>query len=133
MLTHGISPAFCDGSHYTVKPPSGQSRVYQVTQLCTNGVHCRQSAGTGPVVLEAVRVTSACFSGSITMDQLLCASLSRHPLLEQGTCAIQKMSEAFLVCYIIYIMYKDNDGVLPVVLLLARPLPYYASILLLLC
>ena len=62
------------------------------------------------------------------MDQLLCASLSRHPLLEQGTCAIQKMSEAFVVCYIIYIMYKDNDGVLPVVLLLARPLPYYASI-----
>ena len=66
------------------------------------------------------------------MDQLLCASLSRHPLLEQGTCAIQKMSEAFVVCYIMYIMYKDNDGVLPVVLLLARPLPR-ASIMPLFC
>ena len=27
--------------------PSGQSRVYQVTQLRTNGVHCRESAGGG--------------------------------------------------------------------------------------
>ena len=29
------------------QPTSGQSRVYQVTQLPTNGVHCRESAGTG--------------------------------------------------------------------------------------
>ena len=34
--------------------PSGQSRVYQVTQLRTDGVHCRPSAGTGPVVLKVV-------------------------------------------------------------------------------
>ena len=34
--------------------PSGQSRVYRVTQLRTDGVHCRESAGTGPVVLKVV-------------------------------------------------------------------------------
>ena len=35
-------------------PPSGQSRVYRVTQLRTDGVHCRESAGTGPVNLKVV-------------------------------------------------------------------------------
>ena len=44
-------------------PPSGQSRVYQVTQLRTDGVHCQEYAGTGPVVLKVVPVTSAAFSG----------------------------------------------------------------------
>ena len=32
--------------------PLGQSRVYRVTQLRTNGFHCRKSAGTGPVALK---------------------------------------------------------------------------------
>ena len=35
-------------------PPSGQSRVYRVTQLRTDGVHCRESAGTGPENLKVV-------------------------------------------------------------------------------
>ena len=34
--------------------PSGQSRVYRVTQLRTDGVHCRESASTGPVNLKVV-------------------------------------------------------------------------------
>ena len=34
--------------------PSGQSRVYRVTQLRNDGVHCRESAGTGPVNLKVV-------------------------------------------------------------------------------
>ena len=34
------------------KPPSDQSRVYRVTLLRTDGVHCRESAGTGPVNLN---------------------------------------------------------------------------------
>ena len=34
--------------------PSGQSRVYRVTQLRTDGVHCRESAGTGPVNVKVV-------------------------------------------------------------------------------
>ena len=34
--------------------PSGQSRVYRVTQLRTDGVHCGESVGTGPVNLKVV-------------------------------------------------------------------------------
>ena len=34
--------------------PSGQSRVYRVTQLRTDGVHCRESVGTGSVNLKVV-------------------------------------------------------------------------------
>ena len=34
------------------QPPWGQSRDYQVTRLRTDGVHCRESAGTGPEVLR---------------------------------------------------------------------------------
>ena len=34
--------------------PSGQSRVYRVTQLRTDDVHCRESAGTGLVNLKVV-------------------------------------------------------------------------------
>ena len=58
VLTHGIPPAFRDAVHIN---PSGQSRVNRVAQLRTDGVHCRESAGTGPVVLQVVRVTGAAF------------------------------------------------------------------------
>ena len=34
--------------------PSGQSRVHRVAQLRADGVHCRESAGTGPVNLKVV-------------------------------------------------------------------------------
>ena len=34
--------------------PSGQSRVYGVTQLRTDGVHCRKSTGTRPVNLKLI-------------------------------------------------------------------------------
>ena len=34
--------------------PSDRSRVYRVTQLRADGVHCRESAGTGPVNLKVV-------------------------------------------------------------------------------
>ena len=43
--------------------PSGQSRVYRITQVRTDGVHCRESAGTGPVVLKVVPVTSVALTG----------------------------------------------------------------------
>ena len=42
---------------------SGESRVYRVTQLRTDGVHCRESAGTDPVVIKVVPVTGAAFAG----------------------------------------------------------------------
>ena len=57
----------------------GQLRVYLVTTLRTDHVHCRGAASAEPVVLKVVPVTGAAFSG-FTMDQLLCASLFSHPL-----------------------------------------------------
>ena len=50
--------------------PSGQSRVYCVTQLGTDGFHCRESADMGPLVLKVVPVTGATIS-QVTMDQLI--------------------------------------------------------------
>ena len=46
--------------------PSGQSRVYRVTQLRTDDVHFRESTGTGPVVLKVVPVTGAAFGSQLT-------------------------------------------------------------------
>ena len=55
VLTYGIPPEFRGGvqlwNRHTL---SGQSRVYRVTQLRTDDVHCRESAGTGPVNLKVV-------------------------------------------------------------------------------
>ena len=56
MLTCEIFPSSATVSIYLKyrHTPSGQSRVYRVTQLRTDGVHCRESAGTGPVNLKVV-------------------------------------------------------------------------------
>ena len=81
VLTHGIPPAFHDSVHHIYRqPPSGQSQVNRVTQLRTNGIPRREFVGNGPVVLKAVRVTGAAFSG-FTMDQFLYASLFLYPPL----------------------------------------------------
>ena len=73
MLTYGTSPAFRDGLYICCQPPLGHSRVNQVTQLRTDGVYCRVSAGTRPVILKVVPATGAAFLGT-AMDQLMCAS-----------------------------------------------------------
>ena len=58
VLAYGIPPEFHGGVHLFMlnrHTPSGQSRVYRVTQLMrTDGIHCRESAGTGPVNLKVV-------------------------------------------------------------------------------
>ena len=57
VLTYGVPPEFHGGVPLFIlnrHTPSGQSRVYQVTQLHTDGVHCRESAGTGPVNLKVL-------------------------------------------------------------------------------
>ena len=65
---------------YTANLHRVNPEFYQVTQLRTDGVYYRESAGTGPpVVLKVVRVTGAAYSG-ITMNQLICASIFPHPL-----------------------------------------------------
>ena len=76
VLTHGIPSIsarrpFIYLNHHT---PSGQSRGNRVTQLRIDGVHCRDSAGTGPVVFKIVPVTGAVIFQT-TMDQLMYASL----------------------------------------------------------
>ena len=43
--------------------PSGQSQAYWVTQIITDIIHCRESAGIGPLVLKVVPVTGAAFTG----------------------------------------------------------------------
>ena len=60
---------------YLFKPPYaiGQSRVYRVTQLHTDGVHCRESAGTGPVKPQGS--SERVLPWQVHMDQLICASL----------------------------------------------------------
>ena len=53
-LLTGFLPSSAAASIWNRHTPSGQSRVYRVTQLRTDGVHCRESAGTGPVNLKVV-------------------------------------------------------------------------------
>ena len=60
--THWITPSFRDGIHIYRQTPSGQSRVYGVKQLRTDGVRCRESIGTRPVAsFNVVGVTGAVF------------------------------------------------------------------------
>ena len=57
VLTYGIPPEFRGGVPFIYlnrHTPSVQSRVYRATQLRTDGVHCRESAGTGQVVLKVL-------------------------------------------------------------------------------
>ena len=57
VLTYAIPPEFRGGVHlfiYNRHTPLGQSRVYLVTQLRTDDVHCLESASTGPVNLMVV-------------------------------------------------------------------------------
>ena len=56
--------------------PSSQSRVYRVTQLRTDGVHCRDSAGTGPVNLKVA--PNGCCLGRSSWTKLY-APLSHTP------------------------------------------------------
>ena len=77
VLTHGIPPAFRHGVivHIYRYTPSGQSRVYRITQLRADGVHHRESTGTWPVVLKAVSVTGAAISGFTMGANFSCAPL----------------------------------------------------------
>ena len=55
MLTYEIPPEFRGGVHVFIfkrHTPSGQPRVYRVTQLRTDDVRCRESAETGAVNLK---------------------------------------------------------------------------------
>ena len=61
VLPDGIHPAFRDGVPLLIWSTAiGPVPSCQVTQIRTNGVHCRQAAGAGPVVLNVVPVTGTC-------------------------------------------------------------------------
>ena len=63
-LSHEIPPDFRGGVHLLNRhTPSGPPRIYRVTQLRNDGVHCRESAGTGPVVLKVVPGKGAALAG----------------------------------------------------------------------
>ena len=77
VLTWGIPSEFRRGVHLVIlnrhHRPSGQSRVSRVTQLRTDGVHCRESNGTGASKPQGS--SKRVLPWQVTMDQLICASL----------------------------------------------------------
>ena len=58
-------------------PSTAIESVLSLSGRADHGVHCRESVGTGPVVLKVVPVTSSVVLG--IMYQFLCASLLPHP------------------------------------------------------
>ena len=80
VLTRKIPPAFRGSVHFITSPtaigsvPSLSGHAIAYRRLSLPRVR-RQRAS----ILKVVPVTGAAFSG-ITMDQLMCASLSPHPL-----------------------------------------------------
>ena len=74
---------------YTTNRHRVSPEFYQVAQLRTDGVDCRESAGTGSIVLKVIPITGAVFSG-ITMDQITCASFFPHPLCMGILCSGHK-------------------------------------------
>ena len=78
VLTYGIPAEFRGGVHLLIHnrhTSSGQSRVYRVTQLRTDGVHFRESAGTEPVYIPRGS-SERVLPWQVTMYQLIYASLS---------------------------------------------------------
>ena len=81
---------------YNRHTPSGQSRVDRVTQLRTDGVHCRESAGTGPVNLKVVP-NECCLGRSLSPVRWPCSivtpnhkSNSSTFLVSQSLCAADR-------------------------------------------
>ena len=83
--------------------PSGQSRVYRVKQLRTDGVHCRESAGTGPVVLKVVTVTGAAIL-QVTVDQLREEVAGSFMGLERSSCkpSSQEILKKYMITQEVY-------------------------------
>ena len=64
--------------------------------MCTDGVHCRDFAGTGPVVLKELPVTGAAFSG-FTMDQVWSPLFSTPTIDMEWACVIRKVADEVLL------------------------------------
>ena len=59
---------------------SGQSRVYRVTQLHTDGVHCQESASTGPANLKEVP-NECCLGRSPSTNYLRLSSRTHYTII----------------------------------------------------
>ena len=90
-------------SNYTRQPPSGQSRVYRVMQVRTDRVHCRESAGTGPVNLKVVRVTVAAFQ--VSPWTIFCLPLLSHIHYFYGIYVYRYVSIYLCTRYVCRAMY----------------------------
>ena len=93
---------------------SGQSGVSRVTHLRTDGVHCRESVGTGPVVLKVVRVTGAAFAPPWTNHY--CAPLFSHThywykvsIMFNSSGVYQNISTAVLLLYCYVGSFSPSD------------------------
>ena len=74
VLTDFSPPSRFPRRHSSIyrQSPSGQSRVYRITQLRADSVHSEESAGTGPVVIVVVRVTgAACNTSRNSMNKFV--------------------------------------------------------------
>ena len=119
------SSEFRGGVHLSIlnrHTPSGQSRVYRVTQLRTDGDYCRESAGTGPVNLQGS--SKRVLPWQVTMDKLICASLS-HTHYYWYEMVYYIVSVLFLLffwcpCMAIYVSVQYNGGLLPDIILLTQ-------------
>ena len=91
----GFLPISAEASIYLFKyhTPAGQSRVSRATQVRTDGVHCRESAATGPVVFKVVPVMGAAWQ--VGHHGPLGMRLSfPHPLQYQVSSMLKVLSEA---------------------------------------
>ena len=68
------------------QPPSGQSRVYQATQLRTDAVHWRESVGTRPVVVVVVVVVDSHIQRIVlaTEETTVTQQVSHRPIKRQS-------------------------------------------------
>ena len=88
---------FASTTHHRASPEFIGSRI-----LCTDCVHCRESVGTGPVILKVVRVTGAAFASPRT--KCYCAALFSHTRYWYTVCMFklsgvyQNISTAVVYC-----------------------------------
>ena len=85
VLTYGIPPEFRVGVQITMGQ-SGQSRVYRVMQLHTDGAHWRSLPRVRqPRASKPQGSSEQVLPWQVTMDQLICVSLSHtHYWYEVG-------------------------------------------------
>ena len=107
VLTYGISIEFRGGVNISISnhhTPSGQSRVYRVTHLWIDGVHCRESAGIGPVNLEGHQTkTKQKYFYYIMKIGLYSFMYSNRPLSNKGFSSVEHKQ-----CCNIIVIGKDR-------------------------